>query len=117
MEEALGGKVQANLYLSSKRKQGFRAHFDFHDVFAIHVMGEKTWTVFKGMAEHPIKHPVFEGWPKERHEQLKGELWREVRMSPGDLLYLPRGQYHYALADDGPVRTSPGASPTRSAWT
>ena len=43
----------------------------------------------------------FEGWPRERHEQLKGELWREVRLKPGDLLYLPRGQYHYALADDG----------------
>ena len=102
MEAALGGKVQANLYLSSKRKQGFRAHFDFHDVFASHVMGEKTWTVFKGVAEHPIVHPMFEGWPQERHEQAKGELWREVRLRPGDLLYLPRGQYHYALADDGP---------------
>ena len=102
LEEALGGKVQANLYLSSKRKQAFRAHFDFHDVFATHVMGEKTWMVFKGMADHPIKHRAFEGWSNERHEQLKGELWREVRMRPGDLLYLPRGQYHYALADDGP---------------
>lgn len=102
MEAALGGKVQANLYLSSKRKQGFRAHFDFHDVFASHVMGEKTWTVFEGVAEHPIVHPMFEGWPQERHEQAKGELWREVRLRPGDLLYLPRGQYHYALADDGP---------------
>ena len=102
LEEALGGKVQANLYLSSKRKQAFRAHFDFHDVFATHVMGEKTWMVFQGQAEHPIKHQAFEGWPRERHEQLKGELWREVRLRPGDLLYLPRGQYHYALADDGP---------------
>lgn len=102
LEEALGGKVQANLYLSSKRKQAFRAHFDFHDVFATHVMGEKTWMVFQGRAEHPIKHQAFEGWPRERHEQLKGELWQEVRLRPGDLLYLPRGQYHYALADDGP---------------
>ena len=99
---AWAGKVQANLYLSSKRKQGFQAHFDFHDVFAMHVMGEKTWTVFQGRADYPIKHPMFEGWPRERHEQLKGELWREVRLRPGDLLYLPRGQYHYALADDGP---------------
>ena len=102
MEQALGGKVQANLYLSSKRKQGFKAHFDFHDVFAMHVMGEKTWIVFQGRADYPIKHPMFEGWPRERHDQLKGELWREVRLRPGDLLYLPRGQYHYALADDGP---------------
>ena len=43
MESALGGTVQANLYLSSKRKQGFKAHFDFHDVFAMHVMGEKRF--------------------------------------------------------------------------
>ena len=102
LEQALGGTVQANLYLSSKRKQGFKAHFDFHDVFAMHVMGEKTWSVFQGRADNPIKHPMFEGWPRERHDQLQGELWREVRLRPGDLLYLPRGQYHYALADDGP---------------
>ena len=68
----------------------------------MHVMGEKTWTVFEGRAEYPIKHPSFEGWPRERHDQLQGEVWREVRLRPGDLLYLPRGQYHYALADDGP---------------
>lgn len=101
MEEALGGKVQANLYLSSKRKQGFRVHFDYHDVFAAHVMGEKTWMVFQGRADHPIKHPFFEQMTQEHKEQEKGELWREVRLKPGDLLYLPRGQYHYALADDG----------------
>jgi bifunctional lysine-specific demethylase and histidyl-hydroxylase MINA len=102
LEQALGGTVQGNLYLSSKRKQGFKAHFDFHDVFAMHAMGEKTWFVFQGRADNPIKHPMFEGWPRERHNQLQGELWREVRLRPGDLLYLPRGQYHYALADDGP---------------
>jgi ribosomal protein L16 Arg81 hydroxylase len=101
METALGGKVQGNLYLSSKRRQGFRVHFDTHDVFAIHVEGEKTWFVFEGRAEDPIAHPMFEGLTAEHHEQAKGKLWREVRMRPGDLLYLPRGQYHYALADEG----------------
>lgn len=102
LEQALGGKVQANLYLSSKRKQGFRAHFDTHDVFAVHCMGEKTWMVFEGRAEDPIAHPAFRSYTQEHHEQAKGKLWREVRLKPGDLLYLPRGQYHYALADDGP---------------
>ena len=101
LEEALGGKVQANLYMSSKRKQAFKAHFDYHDVFAMHVMGEKTWMVFEGVADHPIKHPMFESWTQEQHEAAKGAPWREVRLRPGDLLYLPRGQYHYALADDG----------------
>jgi mannose-6-phosphate isomerase-like protein (cupin superfamily) len=101
MEAALGGKVQANLYLSSKRKQGFRVHFDTHDVFAVHVAGEKTWFVFEGRAQDPIAHPMFKGLSPEHHEQAKGRLWKEVRMRPGDLLYLPRGQYHYALADEG----------------
>lgn len=101
MEEALGGKVQANLYLSSKKKQGFRVHYDTHDVFAIHCEGEKTWFVFEGRAEVPIAHRLFKDVPQEVHEKRKGALWKEVRMKPGDLLYLPRGQYHYALADEG----------------
>ncbi len=102
LEEALHGKVQANLYLSSKRKQGFRVHYDTHDVFALHCMGEKTWMVFEGRAENPIAHPAFKSQPQEHHDKAKGNLWKEVRLKPGDLLYLPRGQYHYALADDGP---------------
>lgn len=102
MEAALGGKVQGNLYLSSKRKQGFRVHYDTHDVFAVHVMGEKRWFVFEGRAEAPIAHPMFKGQPQEHHDEAKGALWREIRLKAGDLLYLPRGQYHYALADDGP---------------
>jgi ribosomal protein L16 Arg81 hydroxylase len=101
MEESLGGKVQANLYLSSKRKQAFKAHYDYHDVFAMHVMGEKTWMVFQGREDAPIKHPSFEALTQDYKDKAKGELWREVRLTPGDLLYLPRGQYHYALADDG----------------
>jgi bifunctional lysine-specific demethylase and histidyl-hydroxylase MINA len=101
MEEALGAKLQANLYLSSKRRQGFKVHYDTHDVFAVHTMGEKTWMVFEGRARDPIAHPAFKELPPEHHEKAKGALWKEVRLRPGDLLYLPRGQYHYALADEG----------------
>lgn len=101
MEAALGGKVQGNLYQSSRRRQGFRVHYDTHDVFAVHCEGEKVWPVFEGRADDPIAHPVFKNVPQEAHEEAKGKLWKEVRMKPGDLLYLPRGQYHYALADDG----------------
>lgn len=101
METALGGKVQGNLYQSSKRRQGFNVHYDTHDVFAVHCEGEKVWPVFEGRAEDPIAHPIFKTVPQEQHEKAKGKLWKEVRLKPGDILYLPRGQYHYALADDG----------------
>ena len=59
MEQALGGKVQGNLYLSSRRRQGFAAHFDTHDVYAVHVEGTKTWHVYEGRAQDPIAHPMF----------------------------------------------------------
>ncbi len=101
MEEALQGKVQGNLYLSSRRRQGFAAHFDTHDVYAVHVEGTKTWHIYEGRAQDPIAHPRFKSLTREHHEQAKGELLMDVHMEPGDLLYLPRGQYHDALADEG----------------
>jgi ribosomal protein L16 Arg81 hydroxylase len=101
MEQTLGGKVQGNLYLSSRRRQGFAAHFDTHDVYAVHVEGTKTWHVYEGRAPHPIAHPMFRSYGQEHHERAKGALLMEVHMEPGDLLYLPRGQYHDALADEG----------------
>jgi hypothetical protein len=101
MEGALGGKVQGNLYLSSRRRQGFGAHFDTHDVYAVHVEGTKTWHVYDGRAKDPIAHPMFKTLGREHHEKAKGAKLMDVHMEPGDLLYLPRGQYHDALADEG----------------
>ncbi|HSA81509.1 MAG TPA: cupin domain-containing protein, partial [Geminicoccaceae bacterium] len=101
MEQALGGKVQGNLYLSSRRRQGFAAHFDTHDVYAVHVEGTKTWHVYEGRAKDPIAHPMFKTLPPEHHEKARGRKLMDVPMEPGDLLYLPRGQYHDALADEG----------------
>ena len=101
MEQALGGKVQGNLYLSSRRRPGFGAHFDTHDVYAVHVEGTKTWHVYEGRAHDPIAHPLFKSLSREHHEQAKGAKLMDVHMEPGDLLYLPRGQYHDALADEG----------------
>lgn len=101
MERALGGKVQGNLYLSSRRRQGFGAHYDTHDVYAVHVEGTKTWHVYEGRVTDPIAHPKFKNLGREHHEKAKGAKLMDVHMEPGDLLYLPRGQYHDALADEG----------------
>jgi ribosomal protein L16 Arg81 hydroxylase len=101
MEQALGGKVQGNLYLSSRRRQGFAAHYDTHDVYAAHVEGTKTWHIYEGRLADPIAHPMFKTLPQEHHERAKGRKLMDVHMEPGDLLYLPRGQYHDALADEG----------------
>jgi len=98
--EAAGlGKAQANVYISWQSHKAFPAHYDTHDVWAVQVEGEKTWNVWEGRAEWPIGHPLFRSQPQEHHEQAKGRLRAKVLMKPGDLLYLPRGWYHDALAE------------------
>ena len=44
---------------------------------------------------------MFKTLGREHHEKAKGAKLMDVHMEPGDLLYLPRGQYHDALADEG----------------
>jgi ribosomal protein L16 Arg81 hydroxylase len=98
--EAAGlGKAQANVYISWQSHKAFRTHYDTHDVWAVQVEGEKTWNIWEGRAEWPIPHPVFKSQTQEHHDAARGKLRGTVLMRPGDLLYLPRGWYHDALAE------------------
>jgi ribosomal protein L16 Arg81 hydroxylase len=99
IESAGLGKAQANVYISWQSHKAFPAHYDTHEVWAVQVEGEKYWNVWEGRAEYPIGHPAFRGQSQEHHEQAKGKLRAKVLMQPGDLLYLPRGWYHDALAE------------------
>ncbi|MDB5414140.1 MAG: hypothetical protein JWR10_2475 [Rubritepida sp.] len=93
------GKAQANVYISWQSHKAFHAHYDTHEVWAVQVEGEKYWNIWEGRAEWPISHPVFRSQTQEQHEQAKGKLRAKILMKPGDLLYLPRGWYHDALAE------------------
>ncbi len=98
--EAAGlGKAQANVYISWQSHKAFHTHYDTHDVWAVQVEGEKAWNIWDGRAEWPIPHPAFRGQPQSHHDQARGKLREKVLMQPGDLLYLPRGWYHDALAE------------------
>jgi ribosomal protein L16 Arg81 hydroxylase len=98
--EAAGlGKAQANVYISWQSHKAFRTHYDTHDVWAVQVEGEKDWNIWEGRGDWPIPHPMFKGQPQAHHDQARGKLREVVRMQPGDLLYLPRGWYHDALAE------------------
>lgn len=99
LESAGLGKAQANVYVSWQSHKAFRTHYDTHDVWAVQVEGEKDWNIWEGRAEWPIPHPLFKGQPQAHHDQARGTLRGVVKMKPGDLLYLPRGWYHDALAE------------------
>ncbi|SFK15771.1 cupin domain-containing protein [Falsiroseomonas stagni] len=99
LEGAGLGKAQANVYISWQSHKAFHTHYDTHDVWAVQVEGEKSWNIWEGRAEYPIPHPAFRGQPQSHHDQARGKLRGTVHMKPGDLLYLPRGWYHDALAE------------------
>ncbi len=99
LESAGLGKAQANVYISWQSHKAFPAHYDTHDVWAVQVEGEKSWNIWEGRAEWPISHPVFRSQDQAHHEQAKGKLRAKITLRTGDLLYLPRGWYHDALAE------------------
>lgn len=93
---ATAGNVQVNLYASRAEHQAFPPHFDTHEVFALHCEGEKTWRIYDLRAEHPINHPAF---PKTKlPPDMAKYLESEIVVHPGDVVYVPRGTYHEALA-------------------
>ena len=97
LQKLTNGRCQGNLYFSMASHQAFGPHFDLHDVFAIHFEGEKVWNIYENIEKNPINHPFFKLSGDERRKRA-GKIIEQVTLRPGDLLYIPRGQYHDALA-------------------
>lgn len=103
LQSALGGTAICNVYCSFESHAGFPSHYDTTDVFALHIAGVKRWRLYEGRAVHPVDRPghSFAYQSMAHHQRARGRVLAEVEMTPGDVLYLPRGQYHDALAVDG----------------
>jgi len=104
------------LYYSKKEHAGFRPHFDIMDVFVIQIAGEKLWTIYESQFENPILKPGYHSmsFSHDHHRKNKGAIEAEITMTPGDVLYIPRGKYHSALAkSDSCLHLSFGIEPAR----
>ena len=103
LELELNTNVNINCYVSYPAKQGFDTHFDLHDVFVIQVTGRKTWTVFEPTLLHPT-HLM----SKPDLESPTENPYLERSMSTGDMMYIPRGHWHHALAETPSVHLTVG---------
>ena len=94
LEAAFHCPVHANMYLTPLGAQGFDAHFDTHEVLVLQLEGHKQWRLYGAARPLPLVEERFNG----SKDQLGPP--REVRLEPGDLLYIPRGFVHEAFTSD-----------------
>ncbi|NMG19851.1 cupin domain-containing protein [Brasilonema bromeliae] len=97
MKYDFGYGVQVNAYCSWPHKQGFSSHYDTHEVFILQIDGTKQWYVFYDTIKYPL--------PEQKSSSFsppEGEAYLTCTLKPGDVLYIPRGHWHYAVAVDEP---------------
>jgi len=94
---ALRDPVQVNAYISCDPIEGFDAHWDDHDVLIFQLEGPKEWEIYGQSREYPLRSDV------GKSEQPPSETeWKGV-VTPGDLLYIPRGWWHMARGTGVPT--------------
>lgn len=107
--DALAG---ANFYASFQGVRAFDSHFDTHEVFALHCEGRKRWRIYENRAENPVETLTGAG-AQQMIDAAKGAVMMDITLEPGDLLYIPRGFFHDAIAiDEASLHLTLGFTPT-----
>lgn len=95
LELEFSTRFQTNIYLTPGGAQGFKRHYDGHDVFIMQIAGRKLWRLY----DTPIALPLRgQGFKPDTFEP--GAITAEFTLEPGDTAYIPRGLMHDAESDD-----------------
>ena len=95
LETVFSCDLQTNIYFTPAEAQGFKTHYDSHDVIVLQCHGSKLWRIYDSPLELPLGSQAFkpEGF-------TPGAVIDEFVLNAGDLLYCPRGVVHDARATD-----------------
>jgi ribosomal protein L16 Arg81 hydroxylase len=101
-------RSQTNVYLSPGSHQGFRPHYDTHDVFVLQVAGSKLFRFYQSDVSLPFSEDTF---PSDY--EVDKTLQESILLTAGDTLYIPRGVVHDAVAqtDDPSLHITLGVFP------
>ena len=83
-------------YMSWGDTRGFTTHWDDHDVLIFQIFGRKNWFIFDDTRKFPLY--------KDLHDQHNPPLihnWNQI-IQTGDILFIPRGKWHHAVALNEP---------------
>ena len=94
----LGHPAQVNAYITPASSRGFDPHYDTHDVFVIQIAGAKHWTIHEPVHRHPLPDQPWTDHREAVADRARSEPRIDADFEPGDVLYLPRGWIHSAVA-------------------
>jgi ribosomal protein L16 Arg81 hydroxylase len=89
----LKSQISINAYFSAGAEaSAFDAHFDPQDTFILQLEGEKEWRLWE---RERVANPIsgYPDWQSLPQPALPAD--ETILMTPGDLLYVPRGVWHW----------------------
>jgi len=106
LSAALGVPISADAFLTPKYSQSLDRHYDRVSSFVVQVEGEKYWELWSPTTPGPLSdyHP----WmptalpDHERDRLFSGEPTLKYKMTPGSVLWLPRGWVHNVHSEEEP---------------
>lgn len=105
LSEELGAHVWPNVYATGTAGTPFDMHFDAHEVIALQCEGEKDWQISEVRVDRPLDademEPAVSAALRLRRDEAASRILGAFTARPGDLVYVPRGQFHNAKASGG----------------
>ncbi len=98
-------ELWCNLYYTGPSGSPFAPHFDHHEVLLVQCEGEKDWHIYEKRVKRPLDLPemaeaLARVAEEQRAEAVAGPAMR-FTARPGDVVYIPRGQFHDAASPRG----------------
>jgi len=91
IERSLDSKVSINIYHSGPNAVALNRHYDKYDVFVMQLDGQKEWEVGLLRTDASMKDEY----------SIDNAHWTNNTLTPGDILYIPKGIYHAATTANG----------------
>ncbi|KAG1660597.1 hypothetical protein FOA52_003028 [Chlamydomonas sp. UWO 241] len=96
LEAQVGCLVGVNVYLTPPKTQGLAAHHDDVELWICQTQGRKRWRLYKNQDGFKLPNKSSLDFTQDE----VGEPIMDVTLEVGDVLYLPRGTIHQAVAHD-----------------
>jgi ribosomal protein L16 Arg81 hydroxylase len=105
----LGATLQAhvwpNVYATGTAGAPLSMHFDPHEVLVVQCEGEKEWRISSLRANRPLDvnemRPTVGAAVEAARTQALANISMTFTVKPGDVVYIPRGQFHVATTPRG----------------